>query len=84
MIDFLFAVGHPQHWHSLNINQNRKHYSFLGTLGSGAVTWLQENLGAGVYYNPYVKIDDVVCITLKTLNISRLINSINIFSFIIR
>lgn len=62
MIDFIFAVGHTQHWHSLNINQNRKHYSYLGTLGSGAVTMLQENLGAGVYYNPYVKIDDMVCI----------------------
>ncbi|GBC04001.1 hypothetical protein RclHR1_05460004 [Rhizophagus clarus] len=60
MIDFIFAVGHTQHWHSLNINQNRKHYSFLGTLGSGAVAMLQENFGAGAYYNPYVKIDDMM------------------------
>ncbi|CAI2165679.1 12863_t:CDS:2 [Funneliformis geosporum] len=60
MIDFLFAVGHPQHWHSLNINQNRKHYSFMATLGSGAITMLQENFGAGIYYNPYVKIDDTL------------------------
>ncbi|RIA95597.1 mitochondrial matrix Mmp37 [Glomus cerebriforme] len=59
MIDFIFAVGHSQHWHSLNINQNRNHYSFLATLGSRVVTILQENFGAGVYYNPYVKVDDM-------------------------
>ncbi|CAG8466009.1 8040_t:CDS:2 [Funneliformis mosseae] len=60
MIDFIFAVGHPQHWHSLNINQNRNHYSFMGTLGSGAITILQEKFGAGIYYNPYVKVEDTL------------------------
>ncbi|CAG8486769.1 16794_t:CDS:2 [Acaulospora morrowiae] len=60
MMDFIFAVNHPQHWHSLNINQNRSHYSFMGTLGSRAVSVLQENTGAGVYFNTYVKMDNML------------------------
>ncbi|KAJ2864650.1 Mitochondrial translocator assembly and maintenance protein 41 [Coemansia aciculifera] len=60
MIDIIFAVSHPDHWHALNISQNRSHYSFMGTLGSNAVTFVQESLGAGVYYNPFVEIDGVL------------------------
>ncbi|KAJ2051195.1 Mitochondrial translocator assembly and maintenance protein 41 [Coemansia sp. S16] len=60
MIDIIFAVSHPDHWHALNISQNRSHYSFMGTLGSNAVAFAQERLGAGVYYNPFVEIDGVL------------------------
>ncbi|CAG8444725.1 4170_t:CDS:2, partial [Acaulospora colombiana] len=60
MLDFIFAVNHPQHWHSLNIKQNRNHYSFMGTLGSGAVSILQENVGASVYFNTHVKMDGML------------------------
>ncbi|ORX92781.1 mitochondrial matrix Mmp37 [Basidiobolus meristosporus CBS 931.73] len=54
--DFIFAVTHPQHWHSLNLQQNRSHYSFLGTYGSGLVANIQEKIGAGLYFNPYINI----------------------------
>ncbi|KAI9651231.1 Mitochondrial translocator assembly and maintenance protein 41 [Ciborinia camelliae] len=57
MIDFIFGVSYSQHWHSLNLNQHRDHYSALGSLGSGAVTAVQEKWGAGVYFNPYVTIN---------------------------
>ncbi|RUP43553.1 mitochondrial matrix Mmp37-domain-containing protein [Jimgerdemannia flammicorona] len=57
MTDFIFGVSHPQHWHSLNLQHNRAHYSFVGALGSRAVAMLQENVGAGVYFNPYVKVN---------------------------
>ncbi|KAJ2453751.1 Mitochondrial translocator assembly and maintenance protein 41 [Coemansia sp. RSA 2337] len=60
MIDIIFAVSHPDHWHALNISQNRSHYSFMGTLGSNAVAFAQERLGAGVYYNPFVEINGVL------------------------
>ncbi|KAJ2816401.1 Mitochondrial translocator assembly and maintenance protein 41, partial [Coemansia sp. 'formosensis'] len=60
MVDLIFAVSHPDHWHALNISQNRSHYSFMGTLGSNAVAFVQERLGAGVYYNPFVEIDGVL------------------------
>lgn len=55
-IDFIFGVSHTQHWHSLNLTQHRDHYSFLGSLGSGIVSRVQE-LGAGAYFNPYITIN---------------------------
>lgn len=60
MIDFIFGVTFTQHWHSLNLNQHRNHYSFLGSLGSGAVSTVQDRWGAGVYFNPYVVINGIL------------------------
>lgn len=57
MIDFIFGVSYTQHWHSLNLNQHRDHYSALGSLGSGAVSRVQERWGAGVYFNPFVTVN---------------------------
>jgi translocator assembly and maintenance protein 41 len=57
MIDFIFGVSYTQHWHSLNLTQHRDHYSALGSLGSGATSWVQDKLGAGVYFNPYVTVN---------------------------
>ncbi|GAA5794996.1 hypothetical protein HPULCUR_000346 [Helicostylum pulchrum] len=57
MVDFIFGVSHPGHWHALNMQQNPHHYSSIRLLGSGAVTLLQEKIGAGVYFNPYVQIN---------------------------
>ncbi|KAB5545881.1 mitochondrial matrix Mmp37-domain-containing protein [Coniochaeta sp. 2T2.1] len=60
MIDFIFGVTFTQHWHSLNLSQHRDHYSFLGSLGSGAVSAVQDKWGAGVYFNPYVVINGIL------------------------
>lgn len=60
MIDFIFGVTFTQHWHSLNLNQHRDHYSMLGSLGSGAVSYVQDKMGAGVYFNPYVVINGIL------------------------
>lgn len=60
MIDFIFGVTFTQHWHSLNLNQHRDHYSFLGSLGSGAVSTVQDRWGAGVYFNPYVVVNGIL------------------------
>jgi translocator assembly and maintenance protein 41 len=57
MVDFIFGVSHPGHWHDLNMQQNPHHYSSIRMLGSGAVTLLQEKVGAGVYFNPYVQVN---------------------------
>ncbi|KAJ3299245.1 Mitochondrial translocator assembly and maintenance protein 41 [Borealophlyctis nickersoniae] len=57
MVDFIFGVTHPEHWHSLNLRQNRHHYSAVGALGSQGVSLIQERIGAGMYYNPDVEID---------------------------
>ena len=57
MIDFIFGVSHTQHWHSLNLTQHRNHYSALGSLGSGAVSAVQDKWGAGVYFNPFITVN---------------------------
>jgi len=57
MVDFIFGVSHTQHWHGLNLVQHRDHYSSMKYLGSGAIAWLQDKSGAGVYFNPYVEIN---------------------------
>ncbi|KAL7752219.1 Mitochondrial translocator assembly and maintenance protein 41 [Sorochytrium milnesiophthora] len=58
MVDLVFGVTHPEHWHSLNLHQYRHHYSALGALGSSTIATVQESkwLGAGVYFNPFVEI----------------------------
>ncbi|KKY18193.1 putative mmp37-like protein [Phaeomoniella chlamydospora] len=57
MIDFIFGVSYTQHWHSLNLNQHRDHYSALGSMGSYVVSKVQDSWGAGVYFNPYVTVN---------------------------
>ncbi|KAK4213490.1 mitochondrial matrix Mmp37-domain-containing protein [Rhypophila decipiens] len=60
MIDFIFGVSHTQHWHSLNMKQHRDHYSALASLGSGAVSYVQDHMGAGVYFNPYIVVNGIL------------------------
>jgi translocator assembly and maintenance protein 41 len=57
MIDFIFGVSYTQHWHSLNLQDHRDHYSWVGSLGSYAVTKIQDSFGAGVYFNPYITVN---------------------------
>lgn len=55
-IDLIFGVGHPDHFHSLNMRQNPHHYSSLRYFGSSFVSKFQE-IGAGVYFNPFAEIN---------------------------
>lgn len=59
IIDFIFGVSHTQHWHSLNLTQHPDHYSFLRNtpFSSATVSWVQDGLGAGVYFNPYITVN---------------------------
>jgi len=54
MIDFIFGVSYTEHWHSINLQDHKDHYSFLKWGGSGPISRIQDNLGAGVYFNPYI------------------------------
>ncbi|KAK6355419.1 Mitochondrial translocator assembly and maintenance protein 41 [Orbilia brochopaga] len=60
MIDLIFGVTYTQHWHSLNLTEHREHYSFLGRLGSGVVARVQDDFGAGVYFNTYVELNGMM------------------------
>jgi translocator assembly and maintenance protein 41 len=71
MIDFIFGVSYSQHWHALNLHEYRDHYSSLGSLGSYCVSQIQEKLGAGVYFNPYVTVNGTL-IKYGVVNIDTL------------
>ncbi|KAJ3126421.1 Mitochondrial translocator assembly and maintenance protein 41 [Nowakowskiella sp. JEL0407] len=58
LVDYIFAVKHPQHWHSLNLRQNGHHYSGIKHFGSKFLQSIQES-SAGVYFNPYVTINNI-------------------------
>ena len=57
MLDFVFAVDDPVTWHTMNLMQNRKHYSVLKMLGPKKISSIQSDRGAGVYYNTLVPVD---------------------------
>ncbi|KAI8935294.1 hypothetical protein NX059_007882 [Plenodomus lindquistii] len=57
MIDFILMPRFSQHFHSLNLREHRDHYSFLGSLGSGVISHIQDKYGAGAYFNPYVVVN---------------------------
>lgn len=74
MIDFIFGVTHTQHWHSINMRQHRNHYSGIASLGSGAVSHVQ-NWGAGVYFNPFVEVNGML-IKYGVTSIDNLVNDL--------
>lgn len=76
MIDFIFGVSYSQHWHALNLNEHRDHYSGLGSLGSYFVSKVQDNWGAGVYFNPYVTVNGTL-IKYGVVNIDNLCSDLN-------
>lgn len=57
MLDFVIAVDDPVTWHTMNLLQNRKHYSILKLLGPTMVSSIQHDYGASVYYNTLVPVD---------------------------
>ena len=60
MIDFLFAVTHPSHWHSINMSQFPGHYPLHSrALGSDFVSRVQE-ISPGLWFNTCVPMNDVV------------------------
>jgi mitochondrial translocator assembly and maintenance protein 41 len=60
MIDFVFAVNHTSHWHSINMSQFPGHYPLYSrALGSDFVSRIQE-ISPGLWFNAYVPMNDVV------------------------
>jgi translocator assembly and maintenance protein 41 len=59
MLDFMFAVTHPAHWHSINMQQHPGHYPLHArALGSSYISAIQE-IGPGVWFNAFVPMDGV-------------------------
>ncbi|PWW74556.1 Mmp37-domain-containing protein [Tuber magnatum] len=75
MIDLIFGVTYTQHWHSLNLAQHGDHYSFLGKMGSAVISHVQDDFGAGVYFNPYVDVGGTL-IKYGVVNLATLIHDL--------
>jgi len=59
MLDFMFAVTHPAHFHSINMQQHPSHYPLHARiLGSSYVSRVEE-MGPGVWFNAYIPMKDV-------------------------
>ncbi|KAF9779671.1 Mmp37-domain-containing protein [Thelephora terrestris] len=59
MIDFVFAVNHTLHWHSINMAQFPGHYPLYSrALGSDFVARVQE-ISLGLWFNTYVPMNNV-------------------------
>jgi len=64
MLDFMFAVTHPAHFHSINMQQHPSHYPLHARLLGSSYISKMEELGPGVWFNAYVPMNGVVCSTL--------------------
>jgi len=59
MLDFVFAVTHPDHWHSINMHQHPGHYPLHArALGSSFVSQVQA-FGPGLWFNTFVPMHGV-------------------------
>ncbi|KAF8840605.1 Mmp37-domain-containing protein [Paxillus ammoniavirescens] len=59
MLDFMFAVTHTDHWHSINMHQFPGHYPLHArVLGSSFVSKVQE-FGPGLWFNTFVPMHGV-------------------------
>ncbi|CUM65303.1 uncharacterized protein PRCAT00002938001 [Priceomyces carsonii] len=56
-IDLIHIVEDPQKFHEANLRQFLDHYSFLKFLSAGSIAEIQ-NLGVGLYFNPFAVIDN--------------------------
>jgi translocator assembly and maintenance protein 41 len=64
MVDFMFAVTHAAHFHSINMQQFPSHYPLHSRLlGSSYVSKMQE-FGPGVWFNAYIPMNGAVRIFL--------------------
>ena len=60
MLDFMFAVTHPDHFHSINMHQHPSHYTLHAKLfGSDYVSRVQE-VTPGVWFNAFVPMNGAV------------------------
>lgn len=61
VFDFIIVVDDSYTWHHQNIEQNKKHYSSLALkLGCKRIVKLQEQYGAGIYYNSLIPFEDKI------------------------
>ncbi|KAG9006507.1 Mitochondrial translocator assembly and maintenance protein 41 [Tulasnella sp. JGI-2019a] len=59
MLDFIFAVSHADHWHSINMHQNPSHYPLAARLTGGSLVSRFQSISPGLWFNPYASVNGV-------------------------
>jgi len=59
MLDFMFAVTHPDHWHSINMHQNPSHYALHARLLGSSFVSRVDDISPGVWFNAFVPMKGV-------------------------
>ena len=68
MLDLIFVVEDAQAWHTDNLRRNRDHYSHpWPALGASAIAAVQEDYGAGLWYNTLVPLPSKYMSRYRTL-----------------
>jgi translocator assembly and maintenance protein 41 len=60
MLDFMFAVTHAAHWHSINMHQHASHYPLHARLLGSSYISRVEDITPGVWFNTYIPMKGVV------------------------
>lgn len=76
MLDFILVVEESEKWHSENLKMNGKHYSSLSLFGPKFISDVQNNYGAGVYFNTLVPFEQRL-IKYGVISISKLMQDLN-------
>lgn len=72
MLDFMFAVTHPEHFHYINMQQYPAHYPLHARVLGSSYVGRVEDLGPGVWFNAYVPMNDVVSLHCFSYPLLRL------------
>ncbi|EPQ54609.1 Mmp37-domain-containing protein [Gloeophyllum trabeum ATCC 11539] len=59
MVDFMFAVTHADHWHSINLNQHPGHYPLHARMFGSSFVAKVEDVVPGVWFNTLVQMKGV-------------------------
>ncbi|KAL1515709.1 hypothetical protein AB1Y20_002325 [Prymnesium parvum] len=81
MTDFIFCTDDAEVWHSDNLCRHPTHYSSLALGGPRFLAAVQNNLGAGVYYNTLVHVQGHL-IKYGVVESSRLIDDLRHWKFL--
>jgi Phosphatidate cytidylyltransferase, mitochondrial len=54
MVDLIFIVNNSYEWHEMNMRRNPKHYTTPIPMSANIVAYIQDNTGAGMWYNAMI------------------------------
>ena len=57
MVDIILAVDDTYSWHKHNLQSNKNHYSGFARIGGSSFVYWMQNLGARLYFHPFVTVD---------------------------